>query len=169
MLVPPFTGNELTRATEMLDYASALIRRTCGGQVLEQFLGRQEEFAASSETSIFLSQRPVTDVTEITENAVPFTDFEWDRGGELTRNDGTSWSVGPIVITYDGGYLSTDDEIVVIRGICIEAAARAITKEAPPFETMGEPLVGMAGMPPRLGLTAEEQIRLQDFGPVGVG
>lgn len=156
-----------TRGTTMLGYASSQIRRACGGLLLEPFTGRQEEFAASDDDIVlFLSQRPVTAVTAVTINAVAFTGYEWARWGTLVRNDLGVWDTGPILVTYDGGYATTDDEYKAVKAICLEMAARAL---GGPQDTFGADIPELRGAPPLLFLTDEERRQLTDFMPVPVG
>ena len=165
------TGLNTTRAQAMLDHASALIRLACDAQDLEEVAGRQEEFAADDTVlTLFLSERPVTAVSGLTIDAVAFTDFEWSRWGTITRTDAGAWSTGPIIITYDSGYATTDPEWEAIKGICLEVATRAYTNERTGLETFNAAGVPEAvGWTPHLFLTEEERRVLLDFGAVGVG
>ena len=159
-----------TRAEQVLDLASALIRRTCNGQVLEQVSGAQEEFDGEDDLyTIFLTQRPVTAVSSVTVDAVAFTAFEWSRIGTIVKTDDSAWSEGPIVVTYDHGYAAASDELIAVKSICLEASARAITKETADAGTFGEGFEEARGWAPHLFLTDEERDRLVDFGAVPVG
>lgn len=158
-----------TRGTAMLGHASVLIRRTCGGQALEVVTGRQEEFAGSDDTTLFLTQRPVTAVSALTIDAVAFSDFEWTRWGTIVRNDEGEWSVGPIVVTYDSGYTSTEVEFLAVKTICLEVAARALGGPTAGLEQYGTEVPELRGAAPGLFLTEEERMRLIDFGAVPVG
>jgi hypothetical protein len=163
-----YTGTALTRATELLDYASALIRLACGGQVLEADTGAQEEFAGDDEAHhIFLTQRPVTAVSSLTIDGVAFTDYVWTRWGVITREDEGAWSEGPILVTYDHGYAADSDEIVGLRALCIEVAARAFTNN--PGEQFGEEIPEARGFPVQIFLTSSELESLANYGPVPVG
>lgn len=158
------------RAEQVLDLASALIRRTCNGQVLEEVSGAQEEFDGEDDLfSIFLTQRPVTAVSSVTVDAVAFSGFEWSRWGTVVKADDTAWSEGPILVTYDHGYPAASDELLAVKSICLEATARAVTKETSEFGTFGEDIPEARGWTPHLFLTLEERERLQDFGAVPVG
>ena len=120
------------RGTAMLGYASAQIRRFCGGQDIEATTGRQEEYAGEwNRAYIALTQLPVTAVSSITIDAVAFTDF-WANyiSGDVFRTDGGYWSEGPIIVTYDSGYASDSDEIAVVKSICLEMVARALGWQA---------------------------------------
>lgn len=168
-----FLGGEVvntTRATQVLELASALIRRTCNGQVLEEVAGAQEEFDGEDDLfTIFLTQRPVTAVSSVTVDAVAFTAFVWTRWGSLTRTDEGAWTEGPVLVTYDHGYAPSADEFLAAKSICLEATARAVTKETSEFGTFGEGIPEARGWTPHLFLTLEEQARLLDFGAVPVG
>lgn len=154
------------RGTAILGYASAAIRGFTR-QDIEATTGRQEEFAADLGRSILhLTQVPVTAVSAITENAVAFTDFVWSRWGAINRGDWTTWDDGPIVVTYDSGYASTDDEFLTAKTICLEVAARAIT--GPP-ETFGLEVQETRGVAPGIFLTEEEKRMLEPFALVAVG
>jgi len=154
------------RGTTMLTYASALIRGYTR-QDLDAVTGRQEEFAAEwNRTYIEVTQRPITALT-LTVTAVAFTEF-WTNyiSGQVYKSDGTYWDEGPIVVTYDSGYASTSDEMVVIKSMCLEVAARAITSLP---DTFGPEIQETRGVAPNLFLSTEEKNVLERFCPVGVG
>lgn len=156
------------RVEALLDDASALIRRACNGQILSAFTGRQEEFAADDWNRIlFLTQRPVTAVSEVTIDGVAFTDYEWSRWGTLERNDEGAWDEGPIGVTYDGGYAADSDEAAYLKELAIEMVLRAITGDgAPTFDVAAPEAVGWT---PHIALRPEERSELTDFGAVPVG
>ena len=156
-----------TRGTLMLTLASAAIRRFTG-QTLDQVTGAQEEFGPSDLEALFLTERPVTAVTEVEVNAVAITDYVWTRWGTIRYSIDAAWSDGAIV-TYDSGYAPASDEMVAVKSICLEAAARAFTRDPTTgSETFG-PQPEAIGWAPQIILTSEEQARLRDFGAVPVG
>ena len=154
----------------MLSAASAMIRGYTG-QDLEETTGRQEEYAASFQTVITLTQVPVNAVTSITVNAVAFTDYEWSRWGNVVKNDLWYWDSGPIVVTYDSGYAVTSDEYLDIQRICKDAAARALdpSTRSAAFETFGAEVGEGRGMAPALYLTEQERWTLDRFQMATVG
>jgi hypothetical protein len=154
------------RGTAMLGYASAQIRRYCGGLILETFTGRQEEFAGSEDKILFLTQRPVTAVTAITENAITMasTEYVWSRWGTLERRNEGAWDLGPIVVTYDGA--PTADDVANVKSVCLEMAARALGGAQ---DTFGSDIPELRGAPVLLFMTDEEKRLLADFAPVPVG
>jgi hypothetical protein len=150
----------------MLGYASATIRGFCR-QDIDAVTGRQEEFAGDLGLHILrLTQTPVMAVSAITENAVAFTDFVWSRWGSINRTDWTTWDTGPIIVTYDSGYASTEDEFITVKTICLEIAARAMT--GPP-ETYGLEAQELRGVAPGIFLTEEEKRVLEPLALVAVG
>ncbi len=156
------------RGTSMLAHSSALIRGYTG-QDLEATPGRQEEYAADLRTVITLTQTPVTAVTSVTIDAVSFTDFQWTRWGMLTKNDGWWWDNGPIVVTYDSGYAVGSDEMLQIKQITLEVAARALDPQGTPFETYGAEAAEGRGMAASLFLTEQERQQLDRFQMATVG
>jgi hypothetical protein len=151
------------RGTAMLGYASAAIRRYTD-QDLEATTGRQESFAGDAwRDYIELTQRPVTAVSSVTINAVAFTDFTWSRWGQIWK--GSAWDTGPILVTYDSGFASTSDEMVGVKGICLEMAARAMGGNP---ETFGMDVQELRGPTPAIFLTEQEQHDLDEFRKVTV-
>jgi hypothetical protein len=151
------------RGTAMLGYASAAIRRYTQ-QDLEVTTGRQESFAGDAwRDYIELTQLPVTAVSAITINAVAFTDFTWTRWGLIFK--GSAWDTGPILVTYDSGYGATSDEMVGVKGICLEVAARAIGGNP---ETFGMEVQELRGPTPAIFLTEQERHDLDAFTTVTV-
>lgn len=156
------------RGTAMLAYASAEIRAFCR-QDLDAVTGRQEEFVGDLGRHILsLTQHPVTAVSAITEDAVAFTDFVWNRWGDIHKTDWSEWDTGPIVVTYDSGYAAADDEMVAIKLVCLEVAARAV---AGPQEigTFGPEVPELRGAAPGIFLTEGEKATLSQHAPVLVG
>jgi hypothetical protein len=164
-----FLGSDAVnaRGTLMLDLASAAIRRFTG-QTLDVVTGAQEEFGPTTLETLVLTQRPVTAVSVVQVNAVTVTDYIWTRWGTIRRDPDSAWSDGATV-TYDHGYAPTEPEMVAIKGVCLEAAGRAFTREpSSGVENFGAPAEAV-GWAPQIVLTQEEQTRLRDFGAVMVG
>lgn len=158
------------RGTALLADASALIRAECDFQDLDARTGRQEEFAGDDDTyRLFLSQRPVTAVTSVEIDGVAFTDYEWARWGRLERNDEGAWSEGPIIVTYDSGYATDDDEWAALKQICCAVAGRGITRETPETAVYGPELSETRGGAVPLYLTTQEIDRLRNLGAVPIG
>ena len=158
------------RGTAMLGYASAEIRGFTR-QDLDVVAGRQEEFAGGLGRHILsLTQAPVTAVSAITEDAVAFTDFIWDRWGDIHREDWTTWDDGPIIVTYDSGYASTEDEFLQIKSSCLEVASRALSgPQDGLLGTFGTETSELRGASPSIFLTETEKATLMGFMPVTVG
>lgn len=156
------------RGTAMLGYASALIRREVGMDI-EETLGRQEQFAGDpTRLTIVLSQVPVTAVT-VDVDGTALTAFSWDRWtGQLYRDDGMAWAVGPITVTYDSGYTASSDEMIATKLIALEVAARALNPGPVGFDTVGPETAELRGGPVGLFLTPAEQRELQGLGRVAV-
>ena len=160
------TGSLATRGPTLLGQASGLVRRFTR-QDLEATGGRQESYAGDVWRGfIQLTQVPVTAVSSVTIATVAFTTYTWTRWGMVTRDDGLAWSDGPILVTYDSGYATTDDEYVAIKGVVLECAARAIGGNP---ETYGLEAQELRGTTPALFLTDEEKAILSGFQPVAVG
>jgi hypothetical protein len=156
------------RGTAMLGYASAEIRRYTG-QDIEATAGRQEEFAGGLGRHIIsLAQTPVTAVSAITENAVVFTDYTWTRWGDIHRDDWTTWDTGPVIVTYDSGYASTEDEFLAVKSICLEVAARAMSGSQAGQEIFGDTVPELRGAAPAIFLTPGEERRLDGLAHVMV-
>lgn len=154
------------RGTAMCSHASTAIRLYCG-QDLEATTGRQESYAGDPWADyIVLTQRPVTAVSAITIDAVAFTDFTWSRWGQLTRNDSQPWDEGPILVTYDSGYAVGSDEMLGVKTVCLEVAARAMAGSPP--NTFGLEVQELRGPAPQVFLTQEEQSFLDMFTRVAV-
>jgi hypothetical protein len=154
------------RGTAILGDVSAHIRGYCG-QDIDAVTGRQEEFAGDLGRSILnLTQTPVTAVSAITENLVAFTEFDWSRWGNVWRTDWTTWDDGPILVTYDSGYATTEDEYLMVKTICIEVAARALGGLQ---DTFGLDIAETRGTPYVLSLSEEEKRMLDRFALVAVG
>lgn len=160
------TGSLGARGTAMLGYASSAIRLETA-QDLEVTTGRQESYAGDAwRDTITLTQRPVTAVSAITINLVAFTDFTWSRSGKLDKNDGTAWDTGPILVTYDSGYAPTSDEMIGIKTITLEVAARAMGGNP---DTFGMEVQELRGPAPAIFLTDEEKRFLGQFAGVALG
>lgn len=153
------------RGTAMLGYASAAIRRYTQ-QDLEVTTGRQESYAGDAwRVFIEVTQRPVTAVSAVTIDAVAFTDFTWTRWGQVVRNDFTPWITGPVIVTYDSGYAPTSDEMIGVKTICLEVAARAMGGNP---ETFGAEVQELRGPTPAIFLTEGERRDLDAFGMMAV-
>lgn len=153
------------RGTAMLGYASAAIRRYTQ-QDLEVTTGRQESWAGDAwRVFIVVTQRPVTAVSAITVDAVAFTDFTWTRWGQINKNDFTPWDEGPVLVTYDSGYAASSDEMVGVKSICLEVAARAMGGNP---ETFGMESMELRGPTPAIFLTESEKADLDGLGTVAV-
>jgi hypothetical protein len=153
------------RGTAMLGHASTAIRLYCQ-QDLEATTGRQESYAGDLWLArIVLTQRPVTAVSSVTVDGVAFTDFTWSRWGHVTRDDFTVWDTGPILITYDSGYAVGSDEMLGVKAIALEVAARALGGNP---ETFGMESQEVRGPTPAVFLTTEEKLFLNTFATVAV-
>lgn len=160
------SGSLGTRGTQMLGLASAAIRRFTR-QDLEATGGRQESYAGDAWRGfIQLTQVPVTAVSSITVEAVAFTAFTWTRWGMVSKDDGTSWDTGPIVVTYDSGFDPASDEIAAVKGVTLECAGRAIGGNP---ETFGLEALELRGPTPAIFLTDEERALLSGLTAVAVG
>ena len=156
------------RGTSMLGFASSMIRAHTR-QDLEATTGRQEEYAGDPYTyEIQLTQRPVV-VTAVTVDAVAFTEFDWTRWGRVTRSDGSAWSEGPIVITYDSGYAPGSDEMAQVKAITLKAAARALGGPVGLGDVFGSEVPELRGAAPVLLLTTEERNLLDGLIKAAVG
>ena len=153
------------RGTAFLDYASAEIRSFCR-QDLDAVSGRQEEFAALGQYYLSLTETPVTAVSAITENLVSFVDFTWDRAGNIYRTDWSTWEDGPILVTYDSGYGPASDEMVAIKAVCLEIAARALGGSQTGQEIFGSEIPELRGAPVGIFLTEGEERKLRQYEPV---
>ncbi len=154
-----------SRGTAMLGHASTAIRLYTG-QDLSATAGRQESHAGDAwATFIALTQLPVTAVSAVTVDGVAFTGFEWSRWGLVNRVDYLPWDTGPIVVTYDSGYDANSDEILGVKTITLEVAARAISGNP---ETFGLEVQELRGPSPAVFLTTEEKTFLDRFGTVAM-
>ncbi len=148
------------RGTAMLGYCSSAIRMECH-QDLEVTAGRQESYAGDAwRDYLTVTQIPLTAVSAITVEAVALTAFSWSRWGQVTKDDGTPWDTGPILVTYDSGYDPTSDEMIGIKTICLEAAARALGGNP---QTFGIETEELRGPSPAIFLTEEEKRFLGSF------
>ena len=153
------------RGTAMLGYASAAIRRYTQ-QDLEVTTGRQETWAGDGwRDVIMLTQRPVTAVSAITVDSVAFTDFTWTRWGQVWKEDFSAWSEGPILVTYDSGFAANSDEMIQVKAICLEVAARAIGGNPDVFGMDEQEARGFA---PAVFLSEGEKHDLDGLGTVAV-
>jgi hypothetical protein len=154
-----------SRGTAMLAHASAAIRLFTH-QDIETVTGRQEQYAGDAwRYRIDLTQIPVTAVSSVTVDAVSFPDFSWNRWGHVTRDDLGVWDTGPIVITYDSGYATTEDEFLGVKTVCLEVAARALGGNP---ETFGLEVQELRGPTPAVFLTDEEKSFLMGLGKQAV-
>lgn len=154
-----------SRGTAMLGHASNAIRLYTG-QDLSVVVGRQESYAGDAwATFIQLTQTPVTAVSAITIDGVAFTAFEWNRWGLVNRVDYAPWDTGPILVTYDSGFDASSDEMLGIKAVCLEVAARALTGNP---ETFGLEITELRGPSPAVFLTQEEKMFLDRFGTVAM-
>jgi hypothetical protein len=155
------------RGTAMLGYASAAIRLHCR-QDLDATTGRQEEYAGEwNRYVIQVTQIPVTALT-LTIAAVAFTEFFANYlTGDIWRDDGGPWDEGPILVTYDSGFPSLSDEMLGIKTICLEVAARALG--GPSQDTFGIEVPELRGAAPVIFLTDGEKQKLERCLKVAVG
>ena len=156
------------RGTAVLADVSAQIRLHTG-QDLDVVTGRQEEFAGEGQYFITLTQEPVTAVSAITVDGVAFTDWHWSRYDAtrgIRKTDWTAWDDGPIIVTYDSGFASTEDEMLGVKAICIEAASRALGGFQ---ETFGIDVVEERGAPYVVSFSEEEERFLDRFAPLVTG
>lgn len=157
------------RGTAMLGYASAEIRGFTR-QDLDVVTGRQEEFAGDASQLLQLTETPVTAVSSITEDGVAFTDFVWSRWGSIHKSDWSAWDTGPIIVTYDSGYATNEDEFLQIKSICLEVASRALGgPQSPEFANYGIETPELRGAAPAIFLTDSEKQVLSTHAQVTVG
>jgi hypothetical protein len=173
---------DLARWQQVLAQASALVRGVAG-QVLAEIAadvvvvhpeydattGRRNPAPRATGDVIYLPERPVTDVSSVVVQGVPFTAYTWNAEGVLQRTELAVWA-HPATITYDHGYPESSEEYADIRTIVMEAAARALTlNERSASEAMGSTLMETAGYAPEVFLTEGERSRILRFALVGVG
>ena len=97
--------------------------------------------------------------------AVAFTDFTWSRWGQINKNDFSAWDTGPILVTYDSGYGASSDEMLQVKSICLEVAARAMGGNP---EVFGMEVQELRGPTPAIFLTEGEKQDLDAFTGVAV-
>ena len=158
--------SDLARLQSILAMSSSVIRSFCG-QELSVVTDEEVTVQPSDTETLVLPERPVTAVS-VLEGTVPVTEFTFTRSGLVFRTSG-SWSV-PTTVIYTHGYTETEPEFIAIKTICMDSASRAFTlNERSASEAMGSTLMESAGYSPEVFLTQGEQMRLADFGKVGVG
>lgn len=111
------SGTELSRATALLDDASAAVRGYTG-QELTAGTSTNKRLRARGGV-VTLPQRPVTAVTSVTDtdgNAVGYTWDGWDRLGVVPELEA-------VLVTYNHGYDTVPDVIVAV--VC-QVAGRAL-------------------------------------------
>ena len=156
-----------SRGTAMLGRASAKIRAYTH-QDLELTLGRQEEYAGEWNRARHHGRpdpRRGGDVHHHRRRGVHRLLVE-RLSGDIYRTDGGYWTEGPIIVTYDSGYATTEDEFETVKGVCLEVAARAL---GGPQDTFGTEIPGLAGTAPRIILTDDEMRALDGLTKVTVG
>jgi hypothetical protein len=162
------TTLDTERMTLLLDLASGVIRRFTG-QHLDLVEGDQVEFGPTTRTTLFLPERPVNAISEVTVDAVATDDFDWTRWGTIENVPSGEWSAGAIV-TYDHGYEPDSDELSAVKAVCLGMATRAFTlNERSASEALGPTLMESAGYAPEVFLTPGEKSILWDLGAVPVG
>jgi hypothetical protein len=159
-----------SRGTAMCGHASTAIRLFVQ-QDLEATTGRQESYAGDRwRDYLVLTQRPVTAVSAITVAGVAFTDFTWTRWGHVFKSSTnllltTAWDTGPILVTYDSGFAVGSDEMLGVKTICLEVAARSMGGNPNTFGMESEEVRGPS---PAIFLTTEEKVFLGTFASVAV-
>jgi len=159
-----------SRVQRWLGAASDLIRGYTG-QTLSKVVGEVEVLEKIESDVLLLSERPVTAISTVVVNGTTLgpTEYAFTSWGKLTRVSGATWSLGATV-TYTHGYVETDWEWGVLRGVCMDVAARGISlNERSASEALGSTLMESAGFSPEVFLTEGEKARLALFGPVMVG
>lgn len=166
--------DDLARMQMLLDAASAEIRGATG-QVLSTVAADVVELGPTSARSLYLPERPVTEITLLEVSGDPVTAYSFTPYGQivhgLTPAD-YSWENWPFgaTVTYDHGHAEDSSEYQRIKTLCIEVALRAFTmNERSASEVLGSTVMESAGYAPEIFLTPGERMSLLGFAPVGVG
>lgn len=167
--LPAFT--DPTRAQQLLDDATALIRETTD-QVISSVDNEVILLGSLDRDILILPERPVraVDQVKVDNVVIPATDYIFTSNGFLQRVAGApTWlatSLG-IEVTYDHGFTTVPDDV---KTITKAAAGRALTlNEGGSSQAMGGTVVVSAGWAPVVFLTPEERMSLLSYGPIGVG
>jgi hypothetical protein len=161
-------GTDLSRIQSILDLSSAMIRRYLD-QDVSQVIGEQEVFQETDREWLLLTQRPVTAITELTVEGSAFTDYRFERWGQVFTTTGADWTYGATV-TYTHGYTETEPEFLAVKAVCIDVASRAyLMNRQGESESFGPAAMQSVGWAPSLFLTQDNMHRLMDLGKVGVG
>lgn len=166
---------DLTRYQQHIAAASAMIRRFCG-QDLSLVTGDVVVLEAVDRDTLILPERPVVAISSLLVSGVAYTNYRLNakaglihNGSTSTTSEGTWWSAGATV-TYDHGYVETDEEYQAIKAICLGIASRTLQRdERVNSEPAGFTLMETAGYAPEVFLTPGEKAQLADFGKVPVG
>jgi hypothetical protein len=158
--------SDVPRVDMAIKLAAAYVQRM-SAQRIEQVADDEAVFDGNGNRILFMPQRPVTNVSEVTVDGdvwVVGTDYDWsERRGTIHALGRRRWPVGQrnIAITYTHGYAEMP---VDIQGLVYGLAQRAIdnpTGIAIRSETLGsysvayEALIG--------GLTAQEAAMIADL------
>ncbi|MEU3255857.1 hypothetical protein [Streptomyces sp. NPDC006997] len=117
------TTAEQSQAPRLLADASHLIRMTAGYQQISRVDNDTVTLRGSGTCVLKLPQRPVRDVTAVTDLAS--TDWVWDGGERLTRLDGATWD-GPVTVTYSHGLDLEDVAYQVAVSVTCDAVKRVL-------------------------------------------
>jgi hypothetical protein len=159
------------RATSMVNYASAIIRQHTG-QTLSAVTGDAVIFGVSGRIVLTLPEKPVTAVTEVLVDDVAITDFVWTRSGDLYKLSwDTLWTfTDHVQVTYDHGFASDSEEMEMVKAICLQVAARAISmNKRSEFEQYGGSASEASGFAPEAILYKPERDLLDSLGKMVVG
>lgn len=159
-------------AVTILKTVSAFVRRKTS-QTISLVETDTQELRGTWDQDLWLPQRPVLDVVSLTERYcgstefVAYTEFEWNRRGNLWRAGGWGGPGHTVRVTYDHGYDVIPPDIV---GIVLSIAARrygASSNDLLASETIGSYSYTNAtaadGTP--IGLTAEESDVIEAYKP----
>ncbi len=116
-----FTADPDPTVTQLLDWAKAAIDNYVG-RPLDAATGIVETVSPDGAESFLVTRTPVTAVTSVVEDdqtLVDGTDFVWTTSGLFLRGSKTlraRWtrSRNGVVVTYDGGYATIPEDVVLV-------------------------------------------------------
>ncbi len=156
---------EAARAQLLLDSATDVIKSETG-----QVIGRVDNdivvLNGDGEEAVYLPERPVTALLEVKVNdvVVAVDKYQWTREGTLTKtNDRWPTTRQSIAVRYNHGF---DPIPAIVKGVCLQAAARAYTNPAGhTSETIGPQTQNYSKVDSRAGASIhllEEEKRMLD-------
>lgn len=176
----PLTDVEAQRVDALLQDASAAVRTYTGQQFTE---GTTTVTLTPERGVVTLAQRPVTDVTTITDTDANDVTFTWYSGGTVylypsgadVRLDlnAASPPVRPVTVTYDHGYAAAsipDDIVAVVCGVTLRALGRTPLESGVMQQSIAgySETIGPVGAAGPVGFLAEEKQILDKYRrPVG--